>query len=72
MKLSNETYDILQKVVRIFVPLVIFLTALGDIWGFAWMGAVVATVSALELFLGSVLDISNTNYKKELEKMEDV
>ena len=73
MSMSNETYDVLQKVIRLIVPLTTFLTAFADIWGLSsWMTAVTATISAFGLFLGSALEISNKNYKKKnAENNED-
>lgn len=73
MTLSNESYDILQRVVRIIIPLVIFLTAVGDIWGLEWMAPVTATISAFGIFLGSALEVSSKNYhkNKDAEMLED-
>ena len=65
MIMTNERYDALQKVIRIILPLVTFLTAIGDIWGIGWMSLVTATISAFGVFLGNALEISNKNYKKE-------
>lgn len=70
MKMSNELYDVLQKVIRIFVPLVTFLTAVGDVWGLSWMSGVTATIAAFGVFLGSCLAISSKNYKREQEGEE--
>ncbi len=69
-KMTNDTYDALQKVIRLVIPLVTFLTAIGEIWGLSWMSLVTATISAFGIFLGSVLDASSKNYKKEKELKE--
>lgn len=73
MTLTNEAYDALQKVVRLIIPLVIFLTAVGDIWGLSWMAPVTATISAFGIFLGAALEISSKNYhaNKDAEVLED-
>lgn len=69
MLMTNEQYDKLQKLMRIFIPLITFLTAIGDIWGFKWMGLVTATIAALNIFLGQVL---NACSKKYAESKKDV
>lgn len=68
--LSNKQYDKLQKLMRIFVPLVTFLTALGEIWGIPWMGLITATISAFGIFLGQVLTASSKKYKEAKEDSE--
>lgn len=65
MRLSNETYDTLQRVARLIIPFVIFLTSVGDIWGLEWMAAVTATISAFGVFLGAALQNASNNYKKD-------
>lgn len=72
MKLSNATYDVLQRVMRLIIPFVVFLMTLGDIWGLDWMPAVTATISALGVFLGAALEISNKNYKKDMIAIDDM
>lgn len=64
MLMTNEQYDKLQKIMRLFIPLITFLTAIGDIWGFHWMGLVTATIAALNIFLGQVLNVSSKKYKE--------
>lgn len=62
MKMSNAAYDLLKKVCLMITPLVAFILALTDVWGFAWGAELAATVSALGAFLGACLDISSKNY----------
>lgn len=69
MLMSSEQYDKLQRIMRIFIPLITFLTAIGNIWGFEWMGLVTATIAALNIFLGQVLNASSKKYK-ELKKTD--
>ena len=68
MLMSSEQYDKLQKIMRLFIPTITFLTAIGDIWGFKWMGLVTATIAALNIFLGQVLNASSKKYKETKEK----
>ena len=72
MVLGNKTYDIIKWIAMYFLPAVGTLYfALAGIWGFPYGEQVVGTVTALDAFLGAVLGISNTNYKKELTQVDD-
>ena len=65
MKMSNATYDVLKKVCLMITPLVAFILALTDVWGFAWGAEAAATISAVGALLGACLDISSKNYHAE-------
>lgn len=65
MKMKNETYDLLKKVCLMFTPIVTFILALTDVWGFTWGAELAATVSAIGVLIGSCLDISSRNYHAE-------
>jgi len=63
---GNKTYDRLKFVVQIALPaLATFYAALGVIWGFPNIEAVVGTCTALALFLGTLLGVSSKNYEPE-------
>lgn len=65
MKMCNKTYDILKWVALIVLPATGTLYfALAGIWGFPYGEQIVGTITAIETFLGAVLQISNSNYKK--------
>ena len=64
MKLSNKVYDILKWVLFIFVPAFnVLLGTLGTIYGFE-TETIILTIDAIALFLGTIVGISNYNYKK--------
>lgn len=65
MVMSNKMYDVLQWVVSIVIPAAIACyAALVGIWGWSYGEQIVGTLSAIEVFLGTTLRISNANYKK--------
>lgn len=67
MKMSNETYDVLKWVAQILLPaLGVLYFALSGIWGFPYGEQIVGTITAVDTFLGVILGISTSNYKKEL------
>ena len=63
--MSNKTYDVLKWIALIFMPAAIACyAALSGIWGWPYGEQIVGTLSAFEIFLGAVLQISSANYKK--------
>ena len=66
MKMSNRTYDILVWIAQVVIPAIAALyAALAGIWGFPYGEQIVGTLVAIDAFLGTVLKISNEQYKKE-------
>ncbi len=62
MKMSNQVYDILKVIALICLPLAALVSALSDIWGFAWGVQIAATLTALDTFLGAILKVSSDKY----------
>ena len=71
MKMSNKTYDILKWIPQILLPAIGTLYfALGKIWGLPYATEIVGTITAIDVFLGTILGISTANYNKSLEDVE--
>jgi hypothetical protein len=65
MVMSNKTYDFLVWIAQIVLPAVATLyAALAGIWGFPYGEQIVGTITAVDVFLGALLKISNAQYKK--------
>ena len=65
MKLSNKAYDALKWIAQILLPAVGTLYfALSGIWGFPYAEAIVGTITAIDTFIGVLLGISSSQYKK--------
>lgn len=66
MKLSNKTYDVLKYIALIVLPAIGALYfALAKIWGFPYATEIVGTISAVDAFMGAILQISTNNYNKD-------
>ena len=66
MKLSNKAYDVLKYIALIFLPaLGTLYFALAKIWGFPYAAEIVGTISAVDAFLGALLQISTNKYNAE-------
>lgn len=64
-KMSNDTYDILKYIAQIVLPACGTLySAVSGIWGLPYGEQIVATIMAVDLFVGAVLKISTDNYNK--------
>lgn len=67
MKISNKLYDILKIVAIILLPLAELVSALSGIWGFQYGQQIVATLTAIHVFLGAFLKRSSDVYQKQTE-----
>lgn len=66
MKLDNKTYDILKWVAQILLPaLAVLYSSLAKTWNLPYGNGITETIIAIDLFLGTLLGISSTNYYKE-------
>lgn len=66
MKLSNKAYDILKWIAMYLLPaLGTLYFALASIWGLPYGEQIVGTITAVDTFIGVLLGISNSQYKKD-------
>lgn len=64
--MSNKVYDILKTIALIWLPAIGTLySALAAIWGLPYGEEIVATIVAIDTFLGAILQISSASYKKK-------
>lgn len=72
MKMSNNVYDILKYIAQIVLPaLATLYFALAKIWSFPYGAEIVGTISAVDAFLGALLQISTNQYNKELQPPDE-
>lgn len=68
MKLTNKHYDILKWIVSVFLPaLLLFLSVVFRETGWEYSELFMTIAIAFEVFLGSLLKVSDTNYNKQGE-----
>ena len=66
MIFNNKTYDVLKWIALIVLPaLGTLYLGLVSIWGLPYGGEVVGTITVIDTFLGALLGISSSNYKKQ-------
>lgn len=66
--MSNKTYDILKWIALVVLPATATLYGvLSKIWGLPYGDEIVATITAIDTFLGAILGISSIKYAKREE-----
>lgn len=69
MMMNSKVYDVLKWIALVVLPAVCVLySTVGSIWGFPKVIEVLSTITAINTFLGTVLGISSTQYKKNNTK----
>lgn len=70
--MNNKTYDVLKFIAQIVLPAIATLYfALANIWALPLAEQVVGTISAIDVFLGTLLGISTSNYRKMMEEKNE-
>ena len=66
--MTNKVYDVLKWIAMVVLPAISTLyLVLAGIWGFPYGEAVAGTIAAVEVFLGAILGVSSSQYKKKAE-----
>lgn len=66
--MNNKVYDVLKWIAMIVLPaLATFYLGLSGVWGLPYGEEISTTITMLNTFLGTVLMISNTQYKKKAD-----
>ena len=66
MIMNNKYYDVLKWVVQVVMPsLAVFIGTVGISVGWEQPDLTITILTAVTAFLGSVLGVSNHNYKKD-------
>lgn len=67
--MSNKAYDVLKWIAMYLLPaLGTLYFALASIWGLPFGEEIVGTITAIDTFLGVILGISNSQYKKRVDE----
>lgn len=67
--MKNSTYDILKQIAQVWLPaLGVLWFSISRIWGIGYGEEILATITAVDCFLGAILGISTAVYNKKLEE----
>ena len=65
LQMTNKTYDLLKWIAQYFLPAAGALYfGLAGIWGLPYGEQVVGTLVVVDTFLGALLGVSTSSYKK--------
>ena len=65
LQMTNKTYDLLKWIAQYFLPAAGALYfGLAGIWGLPYGEQIVGTLVVLDTFLGALLGVSTSSYKK--------
>ena len=65
MIIPTKLYDILKYISRYFIPAaIVLIVALFDTWSLPYKTEIAATLAAIEVFLNTLLGISNENFNR--------
>ena len=66
--MNNKVYDVLKWIAMIVLPaLATLYLGLSNVWGLPFGEEISTTITLVNTFLGAVLMISNTQYKKKAD-----
>lgn len=69
--MNDKTYDLLKELAQVWIPAAGTLYfALAKIWGFPYGPEVVATLTAIDTFMGALLHISSNSYNAAMTAEE--
>ena len=66
--MKNTTYDNLKMIALIVAPIMSFVAAILKIWNVPYSTQILATLSAFDVLVGSIVTIANELYKKSKNK----
>lgn len=70
--MSNKVYNVLKYISVIVVPaLVLLVNTIGQIWNLGHTTEISATISAIGVFLGALIQISSAKYNKAQNNTDD-
>lgn len=66
-KLPDKVYETLKWICLIVIPAInVLWTTLGTTWGWSYVDPISKTITAVALFLGSIIGVSTINYRSNL------
>lgn len=66
--ISDKTYDFIKMVALIGAPVIVFLSALCNIWSVPHAAELTATLAAIDTLIGAVVAALKASYDKEAER----
>ena len=69
--ISNKAYDIIKMVALIGAPVIVFLSALCNIWAVPHAAELTATLAAIDTLIGAIVTALKADYDRRNVVPED-
>lgn len=69
--ISNKVYDIIKMVALIGAPVIVFLSALCNIWNIPHAAELTATLAAIDTLIGAIVTALKADYDRQNTPPED-
>ena len=69
--ISNKAYDIIKLVALVGAPVIVFLSALCNIWDVPHAAELTATLAALDTLIGAIVAALKADYDRANKAPED-
>lgn len=69
--ISNKVYDIIKLVALIGAPVIVFLSALCNIWAVPHAAELTATLAAIDTLIGAIVTALKADYDRQNTPPED-
>lgn len=66
--ISDKTYDFIKMVALIGAPVIVFLSALCNIWAVPHAAELTATLAAIDTLIGAVVAALKASYDKKVSE----
>ena len=69
--ISNKMYDFIKLVALIGAPVIVFLSALCNIWAVPHAAELTATLAAIDTLIGAIVTVLKADYDRANKAPED-
>lgn len=70
--ISNKVYDIIKLVALIGAPVIVFLSALCNIWDIPHAAELTATLAAIDTLIGAIVTALKADYDRQNKLPEEL
>lgn len=64
MGMTNKAYDTLKLIALLILPISELVGSLATVWGLPYGDKIVATLVAIDVFMGAIVKVSSDNYHR--------
>ena len=66
--MNDKTYDIIKLIALVGAPVIVFLSALCNIWHVPYTAELTATLAAIDTLIGAIVTAAKAKYDAEHSK----